>query len=200
MANVMRKEARSSGISYQELIRGDVVPPPRTLTLENPFKSGITTVPVSRYTTQAFHDLEMKKLWPKVWQMACREEEIPEVGDYVVYDIGSYSIVVVRMAQRLAFSLGRRGIRINTVSPGLADTAMGRQEEEVRTAVIPKMQRLLPFPRMARPEEVAAAVAFLVGGDADFVTGIDLLVDGGCVATLGSGWGMRGTGRSDGGA
>jgi NAD(P)-dependent dehydrogenase (short-subunit alcohol dehydrogenase family) len=107
--------------------------------------------------------------------------------------------VVVRMAQRLAFPLGRRGIRINTVSPGLADTAMGRQEH-ARTAVIAKMQQLLPFPRMVRPEEVAAAVAFLLGGDAEFITGIDLLVDGGCVATLGAGWGVRRTGRSDGAA
>ena len=59
-------------------------------------------MPVRRYTTQAFHDLEMRKLWPKVWQMACREEEIPEVGDYVVYDIGSYSIIVVRTQQGIS--------------------------------------------------------------------------------------------------
>src|SRR5262245_32723846 len=95
----MRDRNRSSGISYQQLIRNDVVPPPRTLTLENPYPSLITSVPVARYTTQAQHDLEMKKLWPKVWQMACREEEIPDVGDHVVYDIGSYSIIVVRTAQ-----------------------------------------------------------------------------------------------------
>ena len=98
MATVMRKPDRSAGISYQELIRNDVVPPPRTLTLENPFSSPLVSVPVTRYTTQAFHELEMRKLWPKVWQMACREEEIPDVGDYVVYDVGSYSIVVVRTA------------------------------------------------------------------------------------------------------
>ena len=96
MATVMNQSPRSGGISYQEVIRNDVVAPPRTLTLENPFDSRITSVPVTRYTTQAFHDLEMKKLWPKVWQMACREEEIPEVGDYAVYDIGSFSIIVVR--------------------------------------------------------------------------------------------------------
>ena len=99
MASVVRKSKRSTGISYQELIASDVVAPPRTLTLENPLTDGVTTVPVTRYTTQAFHDLEMRKLWPKVWQMACREEEIPDIGDYVVYDIGSYSIIVVRTAK-----------------------------------------------------------------------------------------------------
>lgn len=94
---------------------------------------------------------------------------------------------VVRLAQALAFPLGRRGIRINTVSPGLADTVMGRQEE-ADTPIIPAMQAQIPFPRMVRPEEVAAAVAFLASDDASFITGADLLVDGGCVATLGSGW------------
>jgi nitrite reductase/ring-hydroxylating ferredoxin subunit len=88
---------RSKGISYQELIAQDPVAPPKTLTLENPYQPGITTrVPVSRYASKEFHDLEMEKLWPRVWQMACREEEIPEVGNYTIYEIGSYSIVVVR--------------------------------------------------------------------------------------------------------
>ena len=87
---------RSAGISYQELISSDVVAPPTTLTLENPYETSITSVPVTRYTTKAFHELEMEKLWPKVWQMACREEEIPEVGNHVVYDIGHHSIIVVR--------------------------------------------------------------------------------------------------------
>ncbi|MGI9327235.1 MAG: aromatic ring-hydroxylating oxygenase subunit alpha [Pseudomonadales bacterium] len=88
--------AQSSGITYQELIASDVVPPPTTLTLTNRFESPLVSVPVERYTTQAFHELEMKNLWGKVWQMACREEEIPEVGNYIVYEIGSHSIIVVR--------------------------------------------------------------------------------------------------------
>ena len=61
MAVATQRQARSAGISYQELISRDVVPPPRTLTLENKFESPPTTVPVSRYTTQAFHDLEMRE-------------------------------------------------------------------------------------------------------------------------------------------
>ncbi len=94
-----QRQTRSAGISYQDLISRDAVPPPLTLTLENKFEGPPTTVPVSRYTTQAFHDLEMRNLWPKVWQMACREEQIPNVGDYTTYEIGSYSIIVVRTQQ-----------------------------------------------------------------------------------------------------
>ena len=43
-----------------------------------------------------FHELEKEHLWPKVWQIACRLEEIPEVGDYATYEILDDSIVVVR--------------------------------------------------------------------------------------------------------
>jgi phenylpropionate dioxygenase-like ring-hydroxylating dioxygenase large terminal subunit len=100
--NAKQIENRSSGISYQELIAQDVVPPPRTLTLENPFEESLVSVPVSRYTTQSFYDLEMEKLWPRVWQMACREEEIPDEGDYVVYEIGNYSILVVRTSEGIS--------------------------------------------------------------------------------------------------
>ena len=96
MSRPAKQLTRSGGISYQELIAQDVVPPPHTLTLENPLLEGPTSVPITRYNSQAYHDLEMRKLWPKVWQMACREEQIPQVGDYQVYEVGSYSIVVVR--------------------------------------------------------------------------------------------------------
>ena len=54
-------------------------------------------VPASDYTAE-FHRLEMERVWPRVWQVACREEEIPNVGDYVNYEIGNESILVVRSA------------------------------------------------------------------------------------------------------
>jgi phenylpropionate dioxygenase-like ring-hydroxylating dioxygenase large terminal subunit len=41
---------------------------------------------------------EYSKLWPRTWQMACREEELKDVGDYVSYDIGAESVIVVRSA------------------------------------------------------------------------------------------------------
>ena len=89
------EQLNSAGISYQELIAQDVVPPPRTLTLENRYEGGPLTVPVSRYRDRAYHEQEMRDLWPKVWQMACRLEEIPAAGDYIIYDIGKFSILVV---------------------------------------------------------------------------------------------------------
>jgi phenylpropionate dioxygenase-like ring-hydroxylating dioxygenase large terminal subunit len=53
-------------------------------------------VPKERYTSREFLDLEMDRLWSRVWQVACREEELGDVGDYVEYVIGDQSILIVR--------------------------------------------------------------------------------------------------------
>src|SRR5262245_10395250 len=57
---------------------------------------GMVLVPGARYTSREFFDLEMERLWPRVWQIACREEEVPNSGDYFEYTIGDQSILVVR--------------------------------------------------------------------------------------------------------
>jgi phenylpropionate dioxygenase-like ring-hydroxylating dioxygenase large terminal subunit len=53
-------------------------------------------IPRERYVSREFFDLEMDRLWPRVWQVACREEELASPGDYVEYVIGDQSILVVR--------------------------------------------------------------------------------------------------------
>lgn len=55
-------------------------------------------VPKEVYYDPAFARLEAEHLWPKVWQLACRLEEIPNVGDYVTYEIVDDSITVIRTA------------------------------------------------------------------------------------------------------
>jgi len=84
------------GISYQELLDADTRTVPETLRLVCPIDFDSDDVPVSRYTTREFHELEKEKLWKRSWQMACREEEIPAVGDTHVYDIAGLSYLVVR--------------------------------------------------------------------------------------------------------
>ncbi len=83
---------------------------------------------------------------------------------------------------------GERGARVNSVSPGIVSTSMGR--EELASANGPFMQALVeasPAGRLGTPQDVASAVVFLLGPDASFVTGTDLLVDGGAVAAFRSG-------------
>jgi phenylpropionate dioxygenase-like ring-hydroxylating dioxygenase large terminal subunit len=55
-------------------------------------------VPVERYYDPEFYRLECELLWPRVWQMACRLEEIPQPGDFVAYENVGKSVVVVRVA------------------------------------------------------------------------------------------------------
>lgn len=55
-------------------------------------------IPASGYISPAFQQLEYERMWNKVWQVACREEEIPKVGDYVTYEIGNQSFIIVRTA------------------------------------------------------------------------------------------------------
>jgi NAD(P)-dependent dehydrogenase (short-subunit alcohol dehydrogenase family) len=67
---------------------------------------------------------------------------------------------------------------VNSLSPGLIDTPMGRQE----LAAQPVMQQMLastPLGRMGTADELAAVAAFLVSDEASFLSGIDVLVDGG---------------------
>jgi phenylpropionate dioxygenase-like ring-hydroxylating dioxygenase large terminal subunit len=53
-------------------------------------------IPKERYTSRDWLELEYERLWPRVWQMACRLEEIPKRGDYAEHTIGSQSVLIVR--------------------------------------------------------------------------------------------------------
>ena len=89
---------RSAGVSQTELLDQDTHPVAPALREESRqgITDGNTRVPAWYYTSREFHDLEVEKLWSRVWQLACLEEEIPNVGDYHVYEIAEMSFLVVR--------------------------------------------------------------------------------------------------------
>ena len=91
--------ARSPGISYQQLLDTDTHPVPDVLRLESPRYAGTEDFSVERYTTREWHDLEKERLWSRVWQYACRVDEIPEVGDYYLYEIAGRSYIVMRSSE-----------------------------------------------------------------------------------------------------
>jgi nitrite reductase/ring-hydroxylating ferredoxin subunit len=88
--------SRSAGIDYLELLDADSHPVRDIMRADLPMEPGSTRVPAERYFTKEFHDLEVEKIWKKVWQMACHEDDIPDVGDYHVYDIAELSFLIVR--------------------------------------------------------------------------------------------------------
>jgi choline monooxygenase len=55
-----------------------------------------TLVPAERYYSPAFAQLEVERMWPKVWQVACTVDHVAEPGDYFEYRCGPYSILIVR--------------------------------------------------------------------------------------------------------
>jgi len=55
-----------------------------------------TRVPASRYTSPEWAERELTHLWPHVWQIACTVDHVAAPGDYFVYDVGPYSVLIVR--------------------------------------------------------------------------------------------------------
>lgn len=81
----------------------------------------------------------------------------------------------------IAHEFGKKGARVVSISPGIIDTPMGRQEME-QQAVMKILVEKSALPRPARAEEVGAVAAFLCSPQASFITGTDILVDGGSLA------------------
>jgi NAD(P)-dependent dehydrogenase (short-subunit alcohol dehydrogenase family) len=83
---------------------------------------------------------------------------------------------------------GRRGARVNSISPGVISTPMGQQE--LASPVGEGMRAMIAMSatgRIGTPDDIAAATAFLLGPNASFITGTDLLVDGGVIAAIKAG-------------
>src|SRR3546814_18972722 len=88
-------DARCPGApSTQDIIAADKVAAPSWVRSESYKFLGDEDIPKDRYIDPAYAKREFETLWKKTWQFACREEHIPEVGDYNVYDLGTYSFII----------------------------------------------------------------------------------------------------------
>jgi len=108
--------------------------------------------------------------------------------DHALY--GATKGAIISLTRALAWELAPFGIRVNSVSPGSVDTLMLRADVSSEAArdgldvaeVRRRREREQALGRWADPSEVAAVISFLVGPDASFVTGADILVDAGWTA------------------
>lgn len=92
--------SRESMRTVQEIFTADRgAAPPAPYLEHHPRDLGTGQIPVARYTSPEYLKLEYERLWSRVWQWACNAEDIPNVGDHVVYDIGDRSALVVRVAE-----------------------------------------------------------------------------------------------------
>jgi NAD(P)-dependent dehydrogenase (short-subunit alcohol dehydrogenase family) len=128
---------------------------------------------LARFVDATHEELLADPLAPDFLDRACAL-----VGNDPGFAYALAKLGVQRTVRRAARRWGPRGARICSVSPGLIDTPMGRQELD-QQPVMREMLERTPLGRLGSPDEIAAVVAFLVSDAASFVSGVDVLVDGG---------------------
>lgn len=113
-----------------------------------------------------------------------REEAV--ANTLVAYMIAKRANIL--RVQAAAMTWGERGARVNAISPGIIVTPLAAHELNSEIGHIYRaMVAASPSRRMAPPEEIAVAASFLLGPDAGFITGSDLLIDGGVIAAMRAG-------------
>lgn len=90
---------------------------------------------------------------------------------------GVSKAAVIAWTKTLAAETGAQGVRVNAVAPGLTDTDMAKQMEP--KAALEMVENSV-MKRLAEPREIAAVAAFLASGDASFINGQVIRIDGGC--------------------
>jgi len=122
--------------------------------------------------------------------------DLPELAPQAISDPGTAYGLAKRAnqlrVQAASVIWGRRGARVNSISPGVISTPMGAAELSGPNGdYMRQMVDASPARRLGTPHDIASAVEFLAGPNATFVTGTDLLVDGGVVASV-----LTGTGNN----
>lgn len=118
--------------------------------------------------------------------------QVASIAGHIGYGFSSYTAAkggILALTRQLAAELAERRIRINSVSPGVVHTGINSDtlsNEAIRSATVDNT----PWGRIGEPGDIAAAVFFLASADADFVTGTDLVVDGGMISAIH--WGQAG--------
>ncbi|MGB1238447.1 MAG: SDR family NAD(P)-dependent oxidoreductase [Pseudomonadales bacterium] len=105
-------------------------------------------------------------------------------GDWTFSPYCASKGAVTNFTHSLALELGGQGVRINAVAPTITDTEMATfvtTNEDMMAMV----KNRIPLGRAAKPEEVAAAISFLLSDDASFINGAILPIDGGVMASSG---------------
>jgi NAD(P)-dependent dehydrogenase (short-subunit alcohol dehydrogenase family) len=107
------------------------------------------------------------------------------------YSAAKGAVRALSRSAALHYARQQRGIRVNVVAPGSTRTAAVERQYEMlaaargeaaRDQVVAEILRSVPLARMAEPREIANAILFLASDEASYITGAELLVDGGLTA------------------
>jgi NAD(P)-dependent dehydrogenase (short-subunit alcohol dehydrogenase family) len=118
--------------------------------------------------------------------------QVASIAGHTGYGFSSYTAAkggVLALTKQLAAELAADRIRINSVSPGVVHSGLNRDtlgNDDIRAATVDN----IPLGRIGEPDDIASVVEFLAGEGAAFVTGTDLVADGGMISTIH--WGKAG--------
>ena len=159
------------------------------------------TAPNFAKTEDADYDAELLVTLTAAWRMA--RAVLPgfvERGRGVIVNVASVNALMtfgnpaysaakaglVSMTRSIATEYGPKGIRCNAVSPGTVQTTSPSWEARIAKdpQVFEKLHRYYPVGRVGRPDDIAAAIAYLAADEAAFVNGANLIVDGGLTAGM----------------
>jgi NAD(P)-dependent dehydrogenase (short-subunit alcohol dehydrogenase family) len=129
---------------------------------------------------------QLLPLMPKGGAIVLTSSIAADLGMATASVYSATKAAVSSLARTLASELVARGIRVNEVSPGPIETPifnkMGMPADQVE-GLKGHLTGMVPMKRMGTPDEVARAALFLASGDASYVTGARIIVDGGVVLT-----------------
>ncbi len=133
---------------------------------------------------QAFAPVMIERSWGRIINTASAyamlapdRERYPGLDPYDIPAYGASKAGLLGLTRHLAAILGGRGVTVNAISPGMFQTEL--TEKLLSPTVVEALRRRTPAGRLGRGEDLRAAVVYLASEGASFVTGVNLIVDGG---------------------
>lgn len=126
-------------------------------------------------TTQAVLPGLMEKRWGRIVNVT----SLVTTGTPLRSGYAAAKAAVNSLTRTWAMELAETGVTVNAVAPGPTETEMFRRNTPAGSEAEARFLSLIPIRRLGKPEEIAAAIAFLLSEDASFITGQILFADGG---------------------
>jgi NAD(P)-dependent dehydrogenase (short-subunit alcohol dehydrogenase family) len=175
---------------WRRIIEVDLVGTVALLEQTRPcLKTGGCTVAIasmSAYMVPPQAQIDQTLANPLALDFDTRLEALNDAGHGLTHSGMAYAYAKRALKQYVAdqaSTWGVEGKRIVSISPGLIDTDMGRLENAAMDN-FDAMRSLIALTRLGEPEDIANTALFLISGAAAYITGFDILVDGGFVANL----------------
>ncbi|WP_431028606.1 SDR family NAD(P)-dependent oxidoreductase [Lysinibacillus sp. LZ02] len=128
------------------------------------------------HTCKTILPLMIENGFGKVVNVASDSGRVGSSGE-AVYSAAKGGIIA--LTKTLAREMARHKINVNCIAPGPADTPLFKEISEYNAGITEALVKAIPFRRLAQPEDIANAVAFLASTEADYITGQTLSVNGG---------------------